>query len=69
MTTTALQALKLASEGSDEGFFLMVEGSRIDHAGHASDLVAHLHDILAWYAPILLRSISSRITNHSSPTS
>ena len=30
------------------GFFLMVEGSRIDHAGHSNDAAAHLHDILAF---------------------
>ena len=31
-----------------EGFFLMVEGSRIDHAGHGNDPTAMLHDVLAY---------------------
>ncbi|MEL6445313.1 MAG: alkaline phosphatase [Bacteroidota bacterium] len=30
------------------GFFLMIEGSRIDHAGHGNDPVGHLHDIIAF---------------------
>ncbi|KAL7416904.1 alkaline phosphatase [Mrakia frigida] len=48
MTKTALHALKIASANSDVGFFLMVEGSRIDHAAHSNDAVGHLHDILEW---------------------
>ncbi|MEM6645577.1 MAG: alkaline phosphatase [Bacteroidota bacterium] len=43
-----IKAIELLNDESDEGFFLMVEASRIDHAGHANDLVAHLHDILAF---------------------
>ncbi|MEM1053887.1 MAG: alkaline phosphatase [Bacteroidota bacterium] len=46
MTTKALDLL--AEAGGDEGFFLMVEASRIDHAGHGNDPVGHLHDILAY---------------------
>lgn len=41
------KAIDLVSSG-DEGYFLMVEGSRIDHAGHENDAAAHLHDILAF---------------------
>lgn len=33
---------------NNEGFFLMVEGSRIDHAGHANDAAAAIHDVLAF---------------------
>lgn len=44
MTAKALQLL----QGDEDGFFLMVEGSRIDHAGHANDAAAHLHDILVF---------------------
>jgi alkaline phosphatase len=36
----------------DEGFFLMVEGSRIDHAGHHNDPAAHVHDVLAYDAAV-----------------
>lgn len=44
MTT---KAIDLLNDG-ENGFFLMVEGSRIDHAGHANDAAAHLHDLLAY---------------------
>jgi alkaline phosphatase len=44
MTEHALDRLS----GREDGFFLMVEGSRIDHAGHSNDAAAHLHDILAF---------------------
>lgn len=48
MTTTALKALSAATRDSDKGFFLMVEGSRIDHCGHANDPAAQVHEILAY---------------------
>ena len=34
-------------EQDPQGFFLMVEGGRIDHACHANDPAAALHDVLA----------------------
>ncbi|KAL9597000.1 MAG: hypothetical protein Q9219_005426 [cf. Caloplaca sp. 3 TL-2023] len=48
MARTALEALKSATEDSDKGFFLMIEGSRIDHAGHGNDPVAQVHEVLAY---------------------
>ncbi len=48
MTAKAIDLLK----DDADGFFLMVEGSRIDHAAHANDAAAHLHDILAFDAAI-----------------
>lgn len=42
------KAIELLEDASEEGFFLMVEGSRIDHAGHSNDAAAHLHDLLAY---------------------
>ena len=48
MTRTALEALRRATQDSDRGFFLMIEGSRIDHAGHANDPVAQAHEVLAY---------------------
>ncbi|KAI9830293.1 MAG: hypothetical protein M1826_004904 [Phylliscum demangeonii] len=48
MTQTALRALTKATEGREHGFFLMVEGSRIDHAGHGNDPVAQVHEVLAY---------------------
>lgn len=44
MTKIALERLAPAKEG----FFLMVEGARIDHAGHANDAAASIHDQLAF---------------------
>ncbi|CEH17480.1 alkaline phosphatase [Ceraceosorus bombacis] len=44
MAITALNALKK----QDEPFFIMIEGARIDHAGHNNDPIGHLHDILAY---------------------
>lgn len=40
MARTALTALEAATKDSDKGFFLMIEGSRIDHAGHGNDPVS-----------------------------
>lgn len=48
MTKTALQALSAATKHSDQGFFVMIEGSRIDHAGHANDPGAQVHEVLAY---------------------
>lgn len=45
---TALTALSKATENSDEGFFLMIEGSRIDHAGHENDPAAQVREVLAY---------------------
>lgn len=44
MTRVALDRL----DGHSEGFFLLVEGARIDHAGHANDAAASIHDQLAF---------------------
>lgn len=48
MAQTALNALEAATRDSDKGFFLMIEGSRIDHAGHGNDPVAQVHEVLAY---------------------
>lgn len=48
MTRTALNALEVATQDSDKGFFLMIEGSRIDHAGHGNDPAAQVHEVLAY---------------------
>ena len=47
MAELALNALSAATKDSDKGFFLMIEGSRIDHAGHANDPAAQVHEVLA----------------------
>lgn len=44
MTAKAIDLL----DDDEDGYFLMVEASRVDHAGHDNDAAAHLHDILAY---------------------
>lgn len=48
MATTALRALEAATKDSDKGFFLMIEGSRIDHAAHVNDPAAHVREVLEY---------------------
>ena len=54
MTETAINALYRASHCREKGFFIMIEASRIDHAGHANDPAAHAvdtwkyNDLMAW---------------------
>jgi alkaline phosphatase len=48
MAKAAMVALGKATKTSDQGFFLMIEGSRIDHAGHANDPAAQVHEVLAF---------------------
>ncbi|KAG7908506.1 hypothetical protein KL905_001947 [Ogataea polymorpha] len=45
---TALRLLTDATKDSDEGFFLLIEGSRIDHAGHSNDPAAQVREVLAY---------------------
>ena len=48
MAELALKALSTATKDSDKGFFIMIEGSRIDHAGHGNDpAAAQVHEVLA----------------------
>ena len=46
MTETAIKTLVDATEDSEKGYFIMIEASRIDHAGHANDAAGHVHDTL-----------------------
>lgn len=48
MTRIGLRALEAASRDSKKGFFLMVEGARIDHAGHGNDPAAQVHEVIAY---------------------
>jgi alkaline phosphatase len=52
MTRKALDLLAASDAGRAEGFFLMVEGSRIDHAGHGNDPAAAAADVLAYDAAV-----------------
>ncbi|KAG5917709.1 hypothetical protein E4U53_004171 [Claviceps sorghi] len=48
MAKTALRALEKSTAESDKGFFLMIEGSRIDHAGHINDPAAQVREVLEY---------------------
>lgn len=48
MAETALAALEAATRESEKGFFLMIEGSRIDHAGHLNDPAAQVREVLEY---------------------
>jgi alkaline phosphatase len=57
LTEMSLQALELLHSKSKEqntGFFLMIEGSRIDMAAHSNNPAAHLYDIFAYNEAIAL---------------
>jgi alkaline phosphatase len=54
MSEKALKFLDSATAKSDKGFFLMIEGSRIDMAAHSNDPATHVHDILAYHETIEL---------------
>ncbi|KAI8640395.1 alkaline-phosphatase-like protein [Parasitella parasitica] len=54
MVTKALDILKTKSDEQDTGFFLMIEGSRIDMAAHNNDPAAHFHDILEYHRTVEL---------------
>jgi alkaline phosphatase len=47
------------------GFFLMVEGSRIDHAGHANDPATHARELLEYDAAVRLVLDYARRDGHT----
>ncbi|KAJ1667798.1 vacuolar alkaline phosphatase [Coemansia sp. RSA 1813] len=49
MAGKALEILGHATHKKNAGFFLMIEGSRIDMAAHTNDPAAHVRDILAYW--------------------
>ncbi|KAJ1725114.1 vacuolar alkaline phosphatase [Coemansia erecta] len=49
MADKALQILSSATKKKSAGFFLVIEGSRIDMAAHTNDPAAHLRDIVAYW--------------------
>jgi alkaline phosphatase len=48
MTTKALETLSSSSKGKDRGFFLFVEGSKIDWAAHDNDPAGVVSDLIAY---------------------
>lgn len=48
MTEAALGTLDRVTSNSTKGYFIMIEASRIDHAGHANDAAAHVLDSIMY---------------------
>lgn len=48
MTMKALETLSSSAKGKDRGFFLFVEGSKVDWAAHANDPAGVVSDLLAY---------------------
>jgi alkaline phosphatase len=48
MVSKALKILSHATKDSQQGFLLVIEGSRIDMAAHGNDPAPHVHEILAY---------------------
>lgn len=51
-----------ADEDEDAGFFLMVEASRVDHAGHANDAASHVHEALMFNE--VMAHLKTYVTSH-----
>ncbi|KAI8891397.1 alkaline phosphatase-like protein [Backusella circina FSU 941] len=54
MASKALSILKAKSQKENKGFFLMIEGSRIDMAAHTNDPATHVHEILEYQRTVEL---------------
>lgn len=63
MTVRAIDVLKRSSAASNKGFFLMVEGGRIDHALHATDAQRALAETAAFDAAIKAAVDASDLSN------
>ncbi|KAJ3134096.1 hypothetical protein HK100_003837 [Physocladia obscura] len=63
MAIKALNILSTATKKSRMGFFIMIEGSRIDMAAHVNDPAAHVREILAYNEAI--EAIIEWVDNHS----
>jgi alkaline phosphatase len=48
MVQTALTSLDWATKKTTNGYFIMIDASRIDHAGHAIDPAAHFHEVIMY---------------------
>ncbi|KAI7871354.1 alkaline-phosphatase-like protein [Spinellus fusiger] len=54
MSNKALDLLLKSTASSEKGFFLMIEGSRIDMAAHSNDAATHVHDIMEYQKTVAL---------------
>ncbi|KAJ1658437.1 vacuolar alkaline phosphatase [Dispira simplex] len=52
MVDKALGILETGTANQDQGFFLMIEGSRIDMAAHSNDPAAHVRDVGAYWQAV-----------------
>ncbi|KAF2154085.1 alkaline phosphatase [Myriangium duriaei CBS 260.36] len=66
MTEFALRTMEDATADSDRGFFLMIEGSRIDHAGHFNDPAAQVHEVQSYDRAV--RAVLDFIESSDVPT-
>ncbi|KAF2723531.1 alkaline phosphatase-like protein [Polychaeton citri CBS 116435] len=66
MAEKALNALAAATEDKDQGFFIMIEGSRIDHAGHGNDPAAQVHEVREYDRTVAM--VLDFIQESSTPT-
>ncbi|KAI8865913.1 alkaline phosphatase-like protein [Ramicandelaber brevisporus] len=68
MAAKALAILDQATrdDPDSKGFFLMIEGSRIDSAAHVNDAVAHVHEILAYHK--MIQVVRDYVDAHSEDT-
>lgn len=48
MVETSLNSLHRATHCKKKGYFIMIEASRIDHAGHANDPASHAHETIMY---------------------
>ncbi|KAJ3077296.1 hypothetical protein HDU98_004258 [Podochytrium sp. JEL0797] len=62
MAIKALNILSGSTRKSRKGFFIMIEGSRIDMAGHSNDAAAHVHEILAYNE--MIESVVEWVNKH-----
>ncbi|KAI7880605.1 alkaline phosphatase-like protein, partial [Lichtheimia hyalospora FSU 10163] len=62
MTEKALITLNSASQKNGKGFFLMIEGSRIDMASHSNDPATHFYDI--WEYQQTINAVLKFIEDH-----
>ncbi|KAI9260263.1 alkaline-phosphatase-like protein [Sporodiniella umbellata] len=54
MSKKALEIMYKSAEDKKKGFFMMIEGSRIDMAAHSNDAAAHVHEILEYQRTVEL---------------
>lgn len=62
MTRKALELLHSATRKSEKGFFVMIEGSRIDMAAHSNDAKTHYREIMAYQETV--EYVRSFVANH-----